>query len=143
MLGFGKIEDAKLFAVIHQSAFAGEHSKPYSIEQMDETLRVLSNYAIKYGEIGFVLFQLVQDECEIITLAVLPQFQRKGIAREMMIELIGVCKSMNVKKIFLEVSVENEKAQNLYKKFTFVEYNRRKNYYADGTDAVLLQLLIE
>lgn len=143
VLGFSKIEDAKLLSVIHETAFAGQHSKPYSLEQMQESLEATSNYAIKYGEIGFLLFQLVGDECEIITLAVLPQFQRKGIAREMMIELIGVCKAMNVKKIFLEVSVNNEKAQNLYKKFTFVEYNRRVKYYADGTDAVLLQLLIE
>lgn len=142
-LGFGKIGDAKLLAAIHQSAFAGEPSKPYSVEQMHESLRAPSNYAIRNGEVGFLLFQLVGDECEIITLAVLPQFQQKGLARELMIELIGVCKAMNVKKIFLEVSVNNEKAINLYKKFTFVEYNRRSKYYADGSDAVLLQLLIE
>lgn len=139
-LTFGKIDDAKLLAIIHQEAFADGSSKPYSIQQMNDNLLATNNYVIRHGDVGFVLFQIVAGECEVITLAVLPKFQRRGIARELMIELSGVCSAMEVQKIFLEVSVNNQSASNLYKKLAFSEYNRREKYYADGSDAVLLQL---
>jgi ribosomal-protein-alanine N-acetyltransferase len=138
LLGFGKISEARLLATIHQEAF----DNAYSIEQMRESLKQPHNYVIKHGDIGFVLFQLFEDECEIITIAVLPKFQDKGFAREMIIELLGICRQMQVKKVFLEVSTKNTAAIHLYKKFTFVEYNRRSKYYADGSDAILLQLML-
>jgi ribosomal-protein-alanine N-acetyltransferase len=138
MLGFGKIEDANLFSEIHRQAFP----QGWRAEQIEESLRNKNIYAIRYGDIGFVLFQLLGEECEIVTMAVLPKFQGRGIAREMIIEMLGICMAMQVKKVFLEVSTNNEKAQSLYRKFTFTEYNQRSKYYADGSDAVLLQLLL-
>jgi ribosomal protein S18 acetylase RimI-like enzyme len=37
------------------------------------------------------------------------------------------------------VNTNNIKAINLYTKFGFVEYSRRKNYYGDN-DAILMKL---
>lgn len=137
-IAIGKIEDAKLLAFVHQEAFAAG----WSLEQMQESLRNAHNHVIRYGDVGFVMFQLVAGECEILTIAVLPKFQGKGIAREMIIEMLGICSAMLVKKVFLEVSTENSAAIHLYEKFTFTEYNRRNKYYADGSDAILLQLML-
>jgi len=137
-IAIGRVEDAKLLAIIHQEAFPSG----WSIAQMQESLASPHNYVVRHGDVGFVLFQLVGDECEIITIAVLPKFQGKGIAREMLIEVIGICTAMQVKKVFLEVSTKNTAAIHLYEKFTFTEYNRRNKYYADGSDAILLQLML-
>ena len=138
MLGFGKINESRLLATIHQEAFVSG----YSFEQMQASLNAANNYVIKHGDVGFILFQIVADECEIITIAVLPKFQGKGFARAMITEMLGVCSVMRVKKVFLEVSTKNTSAISLYKKFTFSEYNRRSKYYADGSDAILLQLML-
>jgi ribosomal-protein-alanine N-acetyltransferase len=138
-ISIARIDEAKLLAFIHQAAF---DKAGWSLEQMQESVKNPHNYVIKHGDVGFVLFQLLGDECEVITLAVLPQFQGKGFAREMIIEMLGICGFMKVKKVFLEVSTKNTTALNLYRKFTFIEYNRRSKYYADGSDAILLQLML-
>lgn len=41
-------------------------------------------------------------------------------------------------KILLEVSVENEAALALYQDLRFEVVGRRKAYYSDGTDAILM-----
>ena len=138
-ISIARIDEAKLLAFIHQAAFG---KAGWSLEQTQQTLTAPSNYVIKHGDVGFVMFQLVGNECEIITIAVLPKFQGRGFAREMIIELVGVCRSIQVHKIFLEVSTKNSTALNLYQKLSFVEYNRRSKYYADGSDAILLQLVL-
>ena len=42
------------------------------------------------------------------------------------------------KKIILEVSDQNTSALNLYKKYNFIEINRRKGYY-NGIDAIIME----
>ena len=51
--------------------------------------------------------------------------------------LIIECEKLNIKKLLLEVSETNSIAENFYSKFNFSTVGRRKNYYKDGTDAVL------
>ena len=51
-------------------------------------------------------------------------------------------KKSGVKKIFLEVSTNNFPALNLYKNNGFVQISVRKNYYEDGSDAILMEKLI-
>jgi ribosomal-protein-alanine N-acetyltransferase len=40
--------------------------------------------------------------------------------------------------LILEVRVSNSPAQNLYKKLGFFELQRRKAYYPDGEDAIVM-----
>ena len=45
--------------------------------------------------------------------------------------------NLNIKKIFLEVSHTNIKADNFYRRFNFLTVGIRRNYYKDGSDALL------
>ena len=51
--------------------------------------------------------------------------------------LIKECERLKLKKLFLEVAKNNSIAENFYNKFNFLTVGIRKNYYKDGTDAVL------
>lgn len=135
---FCQIEDAELLSQIHCAAF----SDGWNVEKMRNMLASQSMYAIRLEEFAFIIFQIVLDECEIHSLAVRPNEQRKGRASELLTKLVSACKGMSCKKIFLEVSVANSAAISLYKKFSFIEYSIRKNYYADSSDAALLQLTL-
>jgi len=42
--------------------------------------------------------------------------------------------------VFLEVATGNTAARALYKKFEYIEVGRRRRYYADGSDAVVLRM---
>ena len=44
---------------------------------------------------------------------------------------------MRLKKLLLEVSELNLNAEEFYNRFNFITVGKRKNYYKDGSDAVL------
>ena len=52
--------------------------------------------------------------------------------------LVDDCNQKQCSVISLEVRKSNFKAQNLYKKFDFIEMNVRKGYYEDGEDALFM-----
>ena len=51
--------------------------------------------------------------------------------------LIRECEKLNIKKLFLEVSQKNIIADKFYRKFDFFTVGIRKNYYKDGSNALL------
>ena len=55
--------------------------------------------------------------------------------------LIAIAKKKRIINITLEVKIDNYKAVYLYHKYNFVEVAKRQNYY-NGTDALLMQLII-
>jgi len=82
---------------------------------------------------------IIFDTAEILIISVKPQYQQKGIGKEIMNYIINFCKSSNVKYIYLEVAENNQKAINLYKKFGFEIYNIRKDYYENKINAILMK----
>jgi len=77
--------------------------------------------------IGFVCFFHVRDEIEIIKICIIKSHQRKNYGSI----LINEVKKLNIKKIFLEVSIENVNAINFYLKNGFQKIGVRKGYYAN------------
>lgn len=84
---------------------------------------------------GFIIFEAIADEVHIIHMAVSPEHRRKGIAKEMLKKAL----SQPAQKYFLEVREENQPARKLYESFGFKVIDRRKNYYEDGADALVMQ----
>ena len=77
--------------------------------------------------VGFVCFFHVRDEIEIIKICIIRSHQRKNYGSI----LINEIKKLNIKKIFLEVSIENVNAINFYLKNGFQKIGVRKGYYAN------------
>ena len=91
--------------------------------------------------IGFVSFYHVKDEIEIIQIGIIKSYQRKNYG-SLIIKKIKKLK--NIKKIFLEVSVENSQAINFYFKNGFKKIGIRKGYYKGYNSRIdALRLLFE
>ena len=97
-----------------------------------------SGCEIVASENGFIVWRTVADEAEIITIGVHPNARGAGIAMAMLGLMEHEIKKAGVKKIFLEVSVENAPAIALYKKYGFAQNGTRPKYY-DGVDAILMK----
>jgi [ribosomal protein S18]-alanine N-acetyltransferase len=80
----------------------------------------------------------VVGEAEIANVAVHPDFWRQGIARALLNTAIEKAVELKFERIMLEVRTSNEAAQSLYRAFGFVEDGRRRAYYVNGEDAVLM-----
>ena len=92
---------------------------------------------IKNLVIGICVFQVVLDEAQISYFAVNYKYRRKGFGSYLMRYLIKKCEELSLKKLLLEVSHSNETAERFYTQFNFSTVGIRKNYYKDGSDALL------
>ena len=92
---------------------------------------------IKNLVIGICVFQVVIDEAQINYFVVNKKFREKGFGSFLMRYLIKRCKEQNINKLFLEVSHSNYEAERFYNRFNFSTVGIRKNYYKDGSHALL------
>jgi len=63
----------------------------------------------------------VGRSCDINRIAVLPDFRRKGIGKELLKKLLDILKEEGVEEVFLEVRESNIPAIELYRRFGFKE----------------------
>jgi len=87
--------------------------------------------------IGICVFQVVLDEAQLNYFVVNTKFREKGFGSYLMSYLIKKCEQLNLKKLVLEVSQNNFTAQRFYSSFDFSIVGIRKNYYKDGSHALL------
>ena len=92
---------------------------------------------IKNLVIGICVFQVVLDEAQINYFVVNKKFRKKGFGSYFMSYLIKKCEKLNLKKLLLEVSKSNVAAERFYSRFDFFTVGIRKNYYKDGSHALL------
>lgn len=89
--------------------------------------------------IGFGGLWLIIDEGHITNIAVHPEFRGTGVGSALLEALIEICKLEAACGVTLEVRKSNIPAQNLYKKYGFVEEGLRKGYYGDNKeDAIIM-----
>ena len=92
---------------------------------------------IKNLVIGICVFQVILDEAQINYFVVNQKFREKGFGTHLMSFLIKKCEKLNLKKLLLEVSQNNITAEKFYTRFDFSTVGIRRNYYKDGSHALL------
>jgi ribosomal-protein-alanine N-acetyltransferase len=95
--------------------------------------------------IGFGILSYAANEAHILNLAIEPSKQHQGHGQKVLQHLLEMAKIHGSEEIFLEVRESNSVAQELYKKFNFVEIGIRKGYYesvngAEREDALTFAL---
>ena len=117
---------------LHKKCFP---NKPWSADDFRDLKQ--SGCEIIMSENGFIVYRIVVDEAEIITIGVNPEKRRLGIASAMIGIIEQTTKNQGVKKIFLEVASDNIPGQRLYENCGFKTIGLRPKYY-DGVDAILM-----
>lgn len=139
-------ETAARLAAIHKAAFNQAHDRPWDEKTFSDYVaqsRVIVLAAFNMAEenqenrsdacCGFIVLQKLADgfedgrgaEAEILTLAVHPQRQRRGVAQA----LVSAARAHVAGIIFLEVAADNQAALALYQNCGFEESGRRRAYY--------------
>lgn len=78
---------------------------------------------------GYVLWQQVADEAEIITIGVRESFRRHGVGGALLDKSLSKLAADGVAQIFLHVRLSNKAAQRLYESRGFKQMGLRKRYY--------------
>ena len=110
--------------------------KQWANEFKKEGIKVFGVFFFKLI-VGICVFHVVFDEAQINFFVVNQKYRKKGFGSYLMNYLIKQCEKLNLNNLLLEVSHTNFKAEKFYSRFGFSTVGIRKNYYKDGSDAVL------
>jgi len=86
---------------------------------------------------------MVLDEAHIATIAVHPDCRQRGIARELMVDILQESYRRGAELVTLEVRHNNLAAQKLYRRFHFEVVGHRPHYYQDNHEDALIMTLKE
>ncbi|MGZ7048416.1 MAG: ribosomal protein S18-alanine N-acetyltransferase [Methanobacterium sp.] len=89
--------------------------------------------------VGYIIFWIrYEDEGHIISLAIDKKYRKKGMASELVKNVINIFTKCNLREIKLEVRKGNKGARKFYQKMGFDEKDILESYYEDGEDAVIM-----
>ena len=87
---------------------------------------------------GYIVVRRALDEAHILSLAAAEASRRKGVATALLVHALAVERASGARIAHLEVRAKNPEALAFYARHGFREMGRRRRYYPDGADALLL-----
>jgi len=117
----------------------------FSVPWSEESLKMLTREPFfglvalvdgKFAAYGGMM--CVLDEAQMLNVATLPEYRRRGLAREILAGLYAEARARGAVTMTLEVRESNAAARELYKNEGFYEIGMRPNYYQDPREAAIL-----
>jgi ribosomal-protein-alanine N-acetyltransferase len=135
--------DAAAIAALHAVSFRRGWSEQ-EVEALLLDRRVIAHRGGLRGKLaGFIMSRLVEDEAEILSIAVARTAQGRGLAGRLLDLQLRRLAGLGARAVFLEVDEQNAPALRLYARAGFREVARRPNYYQSSagtaTNALVLR----
>jgi [ribosomal protein S18]-alanine N-acetyltransferase len=134
--------DLAVAAAIHAACFddAWNDSAIAELLAMPGSFGYLAT--ISDTSVGFAMALLLGEEAEILTLAVLPDFRRRGLGRCMLTTIVARCEQAGRSRLYLEVAEDNAAARELYRTAGFTAVGRRPGYYRRGQGSAVAAVVL-
>ena len=121
--------DASAIAALHGGSFRRGWSEQ-EVEGLLLDRRVVAHRVLMGTRLaGFIMSRLVEDEAEILSVAVAGRQRGRGLARQLLNLHLRWLAGLGARSVFLEVDEHNNPALRLYHRVGFSEVSRRPNYY--------------
>lgn len=114
------------------AALARELAEPHAL------LLLLALAAGEPGAAGYVSLRRVGDDGELLRIAVLPGRRRRGLGRRLLAAGLDALRARGARRCSLEVRADNHAALALYEASGLRVVHRRRGYYRDRGDALVL-----
>ena len=111
--------------------FAGIPKTRYFLVALDSDKKIVGYAGVMVVASGV--------DADVLTVAVLPEARRRGIARHFLDSLEKWSLMRGAPSMILEVGVNNSSAIALYETLDYSIINTRKNYYGPGLDAHVMR----
>jgi len=129
---------AAALAAIHAAAFPPREA--WGKDAIGLQIALPGAFCLLDEKGGMLLGRIAADEAEVLTLAVMPELRQQGVAAGLLRAAKAHVGAAGAKALFLEVSAANRPALALYRGAGFVEVGRRRRYYADSSDALVMRV---
>ena len=138
MIGEATPAHAEALAAIHAAAFPPRER--WGADAISLQLALPGAFGLVDDRGAMLLGRIAADEAEVLTLAVAPAVRRQGIATALLRAAKDRARALGTRAMFLEVATGNEAALTLYRREGFAAVGRRRRYYADASDALVLRV---
>ena len=139
MIRPARAEDAQALAALERDTFASQAwtLKQVEAEVVGPTRHVL--VAESGGDVvGYGAISMAGDVADLTRIVVAESKRRAGIASALLAALHDAAAREGVERMLLEVAESNVDARAFYAAHEYTEISRRRGYYADGDDALVL-----
>ncbi|HSP50400.1 MAG TPA: ribosomal protein S18-alanine N-acetyltransferase [Pseudolabrys sp.] len=134
--------DAAAIAALHAASFRRGWSEQ-EVEGLLTDHHVLAHRAMTGSTMAaFITSRLVEDEAEILSVAVARPRRGRGLARNLLNLHLRRLAALGARAIFLEVDEHNKAAIRLYDRAGFREISRRPNYYPGAGGKAVAALVL-
>lgn len=125
-------DDLDRIMAVMAAAFLPEFGEAWNRRQVEDAL-ILGNchYGLAHADAhcaGFYLSRFAYDEEELLLLGVIPALRGRGFGAGLLEQFIGGARSRGARRILLEMRHGNP-AENLYRRYGFLQIGTRPNYY--------------
>lgn len=118
-----------------------EYALQHEIKNNNRAIYLIVRQSTK--PVGFIGAWLVEEEAHITNVAVIPNYQKQGIATFLISELQKISEHEGMQKMSLEVRISNDTAQRLYAELGFQKGKIKIDYYTgDKEDALEMSKFI-
>jgi ribosomal-protein-alanine N-acetyltransferase len=134
--------DAAAIAALHAASFRRGWSEQ-EVEGLLTDRHVIAHRAMVGSAMAaFIMSRLVEDEAEILSVAVARPRRGRGLARNLLNLHLRRLAAFGARAVFLEVDEHNKAAIRLYDRAGFHEISRRPNYYPGAGGKAVAALVL-
>jgi ribosomal-protein-alanine N-acetyltransferase len=139
MIRPASVADVEAITALERDVFgAGGWSAAQVAADVDAAHRHVVVAELDGRVVGYAAVAIAGEIADVLRIAVLGAFRRTGIASALLDDAERVGAEAGAERVALEVGASNEAAQAFYRHHGYVEIARRRGYYADGDDALVL-----
>ncbi len=136
-------EDLQAVMEIEQRSFSSPWSPGMFLHELrlpfSRTLVAMRVGTDQRKVLGYVCRWLVGDEIQILNLAVAPEERGRGVGKLLLDAVLAEARERGLRRVTLEVAADNAPGIRLYRSAGFSIVGRRRRYYRDGGDALVMR----
>jgi len=133
-------EDLEQVLAIERQSFPHPWLRQHFMDELNSSYAFpLSAFDPAGRLLGYICPMQLLDEGHILNVAVDPDIRGAGVGRLLVRKVLDECRSNNASFVSLEVRESNSSAIGLYRNMGFAEVGRRKRYYENGEDALMME----
>ena len=124
------------------------HAHPWTRGNFTDALNsdsICKVYETEGMMLGYVVLMPAVDEAQLLNISIAAEHQRKGLGAALLDEAKKMARSLNMRRMLLEVRPSNAAALGLYRDVGFREIGLRRGYYPSDNgreDAIVMECLL-
>lgn len=134
-----KLEDIETIVKLEHIVFKESLGETFLYDEL--YLNPFARMYIIEDDLGFAGYMglRVDDQADMMNFAIVPERQRQGYGKALLLYVLDELRKEGVSKLTLEVRESNTNAQKLYESCGFIRSHVRKNYYPNEDAIVYLK----